>query len=388
MITSENKPIESLSEYLSKISSITCKTNDEIQYFYRGQRNEIWTVAPAIERDGFDKSETKIIESVLSDRPGEFINCSTMFEKLVKMQHYGIPTRIVDITSSPLIALFFACEQDLKDQNNNKVNGKVFVYSAYKNKVLDYNSDKVRLLANMTRMKEFEYCPDVGYYDRLYLQLIDILEKCIKIFESSNCTLSLKNDTEIFHLVDQIYYYEQFCLEADEVLKIKSWNKVEGLAQVYKDNSSIKSEKQDDNPEIDKLMLEFYNISERFINCNICMISGTKHCKRQLLSLIREEKPAFDDRIIPADLKQNYFVKGIKANERIKAQFGDFIITSRLSEGVEKLHNDEILIDTKAKLSILKELDQLGINASTIYPEFTKYSDYVKEKFSACVEKL
>jgi hypothetical protein len=55
--------------------------------------------------------------------PQEFKNMS-QFDILVKMQHYGLPTRLLDATLNPLIALFFACHEE----RCKKLPGIVFVF--------------------------------------------------------------------------------------------------------------------------------------------------------------------------------------------------------------------------------------------------------------------
>lgn len=42
--------------------------------------------------------------------PNEFLG--NRFDSLVKMQHFGMPTRLLDTTTNPLVALYFACESD------------------------------------------------------------------------------------------------------------------------------------------------------------------------------------------------------------------------------------------------------------------------------------
>lgn len=63
------------------------------------------------------------------------------------MQHYGIPTRLVDITKNALVALYFAIV-DGKGAISNKDNGVVFIIGASENHIKDYDSDTISILAH------------------------------------------------------------------------------------------------------------------------------------------------------------------------------------------------------------------------------------------------
>lgn len=74
-----------------------------------------------------------IIQKATSRVPSEFYNASD-FDILTKLQHYGLPTRLLDVTMNPLVALYFAC--CTKEYINNtdeaeEVDGVVFYSSAY-----------------------------------------------------------------------------------------------------------------------------------------------------------------------------------------------------------------------------------------------------------------
>ena len=68
-------------------------------------------------------------------------------EKLVEMQHYGLPTRLLDITRNPLVALFFATESEYNSY------GEVVIISADKDKIKYPQSDTVTVLSSLPLFK-------------------------------------------------------------------------------------------------------------------------------------------------------------------------------------------------------------------------------------------
>ncbi|HGU0868934.1 TPA: FRG domain-containing protein, partial [Escherichia coli] len=79
-------------------------------FFFRGHANKEFSLLPSIYRNKrWLSNEDKIIREIIMRCPNEFISMKSSFEKLVKMQHYDLPTRLLDITENPLVALYFAC---------------------------------------------------------------------------------------------------------------------------------------------------------------------------------------------------------------------------------------------------------------------------------------
>ena len=75
----------------------------------RGQKNKSWEIRPSAFRNNLLSRESELVKDAYLRAPLEFSNLGP-FEQLTKLQHYGLPTRLLDVTLNPLVALYFACE--------------------------------------------------------------------------------------------------------------------------------------------------------------------------------------------------------------------------------------------------------------------------------------
>lgn len=100
--------VSSFIEHIRRIKESADGTSTEL--YFRGQETEFWDIEPSIFRDDMLSIEHKLMQIPLQKSPTEFRDLNSMFDIMTKYQHYGMCTRLLDLTTNPLVALFFACK--------------------------------------------------------------------------------------------------------------------------------------------------------------------------------------------------------------------------------------------------------------------------------------
>jgi hypothetical protein len=119
---------------------------------YRGQRDSVWKNIPALFRPDLAKlaeSEKRAVRDLVSIHPGEFSDDNTMFDRLVRMQHFGLPSRLMDVSQNPLVALYFATDPGPQGQESD---GAVTAFAIPEEREKYFDSDAVTCLANLSNM--------------------------------------------------------------------------------------------------------------------------------------------------------------------------------------------------------------------------------------------
>lgn len=127
-----------------------------VKWFFRGQCNATWKLLPSLFREigslgeieknvkriqhsmwgTYFQEEQFLIQEAERFSPENFASCKNDISRMAVAQHYGIPTRLLDVSENALVALYFATESFVTEEEG-EVDGKVFVFrtSAYDYKI-------------------------------------------------------------------------------------------------------------------------------------------------------------------------------------------------------------------------------------------------------------
>ncbi|WP_445612117.1 FRG domain-containing protein [Hafnia alvei] len=270
-----NPKITTVQGFIAKVISVERKVDSEI--FYRGHSNKSkYKLEPSLFRKDDEgnplylESEHLLYKELIVSNSADFQSDVNTLDTLVRMQHYSLPTRLLDITSNPLIALYFSCKSALSED------GEVIIFSMKRSDVKYFDSDVASCIANLARLPKKD-----------------------------------KDDIDFEHP----NFNEQIAI-------------------------------------------------------------------KKLGHFIREEKSYFEMNILADDLRRIICVKGKKSNARISSQSGAFILYGldavMSEEGTPEISIMRITVENKKQ--ILKELDLLNINESTVFPYIENSAKYIAEK--------
>lgn len=124
------KTINSFEEYVNYTEKYKNK------YYFRGQANKRWNITPSL----FRKPELVPNEhrSIIKEMKETGLSA---ISSILRLQHYGSPTRICDLTISPLSALYFSIE----DQDQEREDGVIYIFD--KEKAIQYSSYELEIFS-------------------------------------------------------------------------------------------------------------------------------------------------------------------------------------------------------------------------------------------------
>ncbi len=275
--TSESE-VSTISSIRTLFERLETEMEDSMDYhiYYRGQSDKNFGLTPSIYRnDALIQNEDRIFRDIIAQSPADFKGCASTFEKLVKMQHYSLPTRLLDITTNPLVALYFACEDE-------SVDGKLFRFEISTSDMKYFDSDAVSVVSNIAKRPIDFSIEDLRELDR-----------------------------EEFNSADEILY---------------------------------------------------------------------------LLHEIKYEKPHFQNVIDSKDIERVFCVKPMFDNPRIIRQSGAFFLYGingdKSKPASLNFSNKIYIINKNNKKKIRKQLEALGIDKSTLFPEVEHVAEHIKDKYN------
>lgn len=108
------KEIRSIQDLLEVLNDDNEDYNGSI--WYRGQADKNWSLMPGYVRLKNPPSESTLLKRFKQSAAMLIQNTPNQsFDWLFLMQHYGVPTRLLDWSESPLVALYFAIENSSID---------------------------------------------------------------------------------------------------------------------------------------------------------------------------------------------------------------------------------------------------------------------------------
>ena len=489
----EEIQVNSVLEFIEKIVQLDKEEGTET--FYRGHANRDWELLPSIFRtpNGVEK-EHLLFRDMVAHEPQSFSECKSALDYLVQMQHYGLPTRLLDMTTNPLVALYFACQPTPDDAVAGAVAGaragiqmigKILRVCAAISQTLSQTLSQADA-TNETVARNVAQAivgaiavVDVGAFEQAITQVIataviaedaqdsflDFMKVIAQAIVEATTVAGTQEATNIMLVMAALFVaIGNSELVFDEKLFSRAGAVAGAIAGISAEAGQIAVAvamvAEGFNTNVPGPLVEYpvefaalfsakagaelgsafgakarakdgavylFSIPEdkvkHYDSDTVSALANLAKCKiseqcssclsvedfndqldiKFLLHQIKGEKPHFLPRIQPLDLSNLFFVKAKNGNQRIANQMGAFLIFGLGVKQVKASGSDgevnlltksehaevpaewikkKLIIPKECKADILKELAQLGITESYIYPGMEQYAKELKKRYN------
>ena len=484
--------VNSVAEFIENVVKVN--KADGTVTFYRGHADKDWVLLPSIFRtpNGI-ANEHLLFRDMVAHEPQSFSDCKSALDYLVQMQHYGLPTRLLDMTTNPLVALYFACQPTADDASAGALAGaqagiqvvdealKVCLAICETLSQVKAGTTNNIIAHNITlAIVEAISVTDVVAVEQVITGVIDsavIAEEAENSFQDITAVIvqaitqaaTVAGTQEATNMITMVAIL--FAATSSPKFEVSSDGKhfsrvgamagamagisteaariATGVAMGAEGVCPIVAEQPSDYPvEFAALVsaqagaelgaelgarartkdgvVYLFSIPEKEVKhydsdtvsalANLAKCKISEQCSsclsledfneqpdiKFLLHQIKGEKPHFLPHIQPCDLSRLFFVKAKHGNQRIANQMGAFLIFGlgakqvkgaddagevtflTKSEHIEvpvEWIKKELFISKECTADILKELAQLGITESYIYPGMEQYAKELKKKY-------
>jgi hypothetical protein len=364
------KEVSSVNEFIKIIEN-----TEDLEYF-RGESQ--------------DYGDTKITASAFRGKFYNYIKlCQEFYNEvshkltqdekenfLAFSQHHYIPTNLIDITSNPLVSLWFACVEDPKNKYKFEEDGFVYCFANYDNlditeAIREIGTQKLPIdVTEIEDDKILSYRNDITEFVK---QKVEIFDKIFSDINNSILISAKRNIEDNFsEFYKKIFGYNDFSYFSFHMLL--NYN-ISFKMEKSSTEKNVKSKElpegywfpTDDNPEYKNIYvykMYAYKISTLWSEK---IKHFPKFIYKPLTGFNRfvNQQSAFFYQMNVSDDRDKRF-------PNLKYKFGG---------RTEFKPNLTIKIKAEAKKSILKTLDMLSINRKTVYSDYDSTAAYIKEKY-------